>query len=299
MKAITRAISRSSGHFLVAALMTLALAGCRNAGTLGEKPSITVSILPQKFFLEKLTGDQFDITVMIPPGESPATYDPSPEQMVKMSGSAIYFLIGHIEFEKAWIRKMADDHPGIRFIDTSEGVALEQTDLEGHDHAHHGADPHIWMSVPRVKQIASNMTEALKEAYPGARETYTRNLESFQRELDALDGLIRMELQGLAGRQFIIYHPALTYFAGDYGLEQLPIEQEGKEPTSRYMRTLIDRATADSITAILIQRQFSQQEARTIEKEIGGNLIVIDPLDENWTGQMELIAGQLKKALTK
>jgi zinc transport system substrate-binding protein len=284
---------------IVAALLSLSLVSCRNEKHEMEKPTITVSILPQKYFLEKLSGDQFNIRVMIPPGQSPATYDPTPDQMVTMAGSTIYFLIGHIEFEKAWIRKLIPEYPRIRFIDTSEGIETEYLDHAGENHSHHDFDPHIWMSVMRVRKIASTMASALKEVYPEEKNTYERNLQKFNRELDALDTFIKNELKDCAGEQFIIYHPALSYLAKDYGLEQVPIEQEGKEPTAHYMRTLIDRAVADSITAILIQKQFNQQEARTIEKEIGGRLIVIDPLEENWMEEMKRIAEQLKNALTK
>ena len=293
------AIVRTWAILLLGAMLSLVITSCRKGNPHHEKPSIAVSILPQKYFLEKLSGDRFNITVMIPPGESPATYDPSPDQMVRLAGSSIYFLIGHIEFEKVWIRKLAGDYPETRFIDTSEGVEVDRMEHEGHGHLHHGADPHIWMSVPRVRKIASNMATALQEAFPERKEYFAANLTAFDRELDSLDAHINRQLKSCSGGQFLIYHPALTYFAEDHHLVQVPIEQEGKEPTSQYMRSLIDRARADSITAILIRRQFNQQEARTIEREIGGRLTVIDPLDENWMEQMRFIADELKTALTK
>ncbi len=300
MQHIIQRRGKIHGWFRMAILLLLPgpfLAGCNPPADKQAKPSITVSILPQKYFLERISGGQFDITVMIPPGESPATYDPTSDQMVKMASSDLYFLIGHIQFENAWIMKMKGEYPGIRFIDTSRGVDVEELEHEGHDHAHHGVDPHIWMSVPRVKQIASTMAEALGEAYPEKQDVYTANLGQLQAELDSLHASIRNELAGLRGGKFIIYHPALTYFAGDYGLVQIPIEQEGKEPTARYLRSLIDHAVSEGISAILIQKQFNQQEARTIEQEIGGRIIVIDPLDENWPQQMNYIAVELKKAL--
>ena len=271
--------------------------GCSPKRDTTDKPVITVSILPQKYFLEKLTGDQFSIRVMIPPGESPATYDPTSEQMIQLTRSDVYFLIGHIGFEETWIKELEGDYPGTVFFDSSRGISFEHSDHDGHDHDHHGIDPHVWMSVGNVKQIAINMTNLLADKFPEKAIEYNSNLESFNEELDALNNDISATLQDLSQREFIIYHPALTYYARDYGLVQIPIEQEGKEPSARYMKTLIDHAKANGIKAVFVQKQFNQEEAKTIEKQIDGKLISIDPLAENWMEQMRFIAAELNTVL--
>ena len=282
---------------LLLASITMMTNGCTPKREATDKPVITVSILPQKYFLEKLTGDQFSIRVMIPPGESPATYDPTSEQMVQLSRSAVYFLIGHIGFEKTWIKELEGDYPGTDFFDSSTGILFEHSDHDGHDHAHHGIDPHVWMSVENVKQIAINMTNFLAGKFPDKAAEYNSNLETFNKELNALNLEISAAFQELRHKEFIIYHPALTYFARDYGLVQVPIEQEGKEPSARYMKTLIDHAKTNGIKAVFVQKQFNQEEAKTIEKQIDGKLIIIDPLAENWMEQMRAIANELYTVL--
>jgi zinc transport system substrate-binding protein len=274
-----------------------ALAGCNSAPMEKDKPIISVSILPQKYFVEKISGDQFTIQVMVPPGESSHTYDPTPEQMVQFSNSNVYFLIGHIEFEKSWIRKLQIDHPEIRFYDTSAGLDFQNTDHGSHDGDPHGIDPHIWMSAISVKEIAINMAGFLSSEYPENTETYNDNLKRFIQELDTLHHFIQNELRVLKRREFIIYHPALTYFANDYDLLQIPIEEEGKEPSARHLKSLIDHAQATGIKAILVQQQFNQQEAKTLEKEINGKIILMDPLDYHWMDQMKHLTVELKKAL--
>ncbi len=141
------------------------------------------------------------------------------------------------------------------------------------------------------------MVDFLTPIYPENEGTYRNNLQLFNKELDALHKQISIDLMDISTNEFIIYHPALTYYARDYNLVQIPIEKEGKEPSSRYMKTIIDRAKANKIKAILVQQQFDQQEARTIEQEINGKVIIIDPLDYHWTQQMLYITRELKLIL--
>ena len=278
-------------------ILVLSINGCGSNKKGPDKPMISVSILPQKYFLEKISGNQFYIQVMIPPGESPATYDPTPEQMISLSKSTAYFLIGDLQFEKSWILDTRQQYPSIEFINTSKGLQLEHTDHDGHDHQHSGVDPHTWMTPANVKVIAATMAGSLAKIYPEKEKAYQQNLFLFNNELDSLHRFIEQELQGLRSNEFIIYHPALTYYARDYHLIQVPIENEGKEPSAKYMKTLIDRARAGNIRAILVQQQFNQEEARTIEKQIGGKIIVIDPLAEQWKDQMIYITNELKSVL--
>lgn len=280
-------------------MASIMLSGCGAPHAESERPVLTVSILPQKYFAEKISGNQFTIQVMIPPGQSPATYDPTPEQMINLSRSTIYFMIGHIEFEKTWIRDLTGDYPETRFIDTSEGIEFEHFEHEGRDHSHHGVEPHVWMSPLNVKLIARNMAASLSLIYPGNKDMYSENLAKFEEELDSLHQFISRELKDLDQREFIIYHPALSYYARDYGLVQIPIEDEGKEPSARYMKTLVDRAKSMNIRAVLVQQQFNQEEAKTLVREINGNLILIDPLDPGWSEQMKKITLALKSTLQK
>lgn len=283
--------------FSLLAVMLLAFGSCSTRTQKDGKDTLSVSILPQQYFAERICGDLFHIQTMIPPGESPATYDPSPEQMMNLSRSTVYFLVGHLQFETTWIRKAAGDHPGVTFVDTSEGLELELEQHTGHDHDHGPVDPHTWMSARNVRVITQTMADELAKQYPEHQAVFDTNLAAFHEEISALDRQIKQNLDTLKSRSFIIYHPALTYFAREYGLEQLPIEREGKEPSARYLKTLVDVARKNGIKAILVQQQFNQEEARIMEKEIGGRVITIDPLAHDWKSQMLAISQALQTAL--
>lgn len=270
------------------------LLSCTHGDKKFEKPVVTVSILPQKYFLEKLCGDALNIQVMIPPGESPATYDPSPRQMVALNESDIYFLTGQLVFENSWIREIIPQYEGTEFWDTSIGIEHIKAETSHGDHVHGTVDPHIWMSPENAGIMCQNMAKKLQKTYPDLSNLLDKNLKDLLDELESLDSMISNELAGISQRKFIIYHPALTYFARDYELTQISIEQDGKEPSSRYMKEVIDKAREYNIRVIFIQRQFNQQEANTVKNEIKGQVVVIDPLEYHWKEQLELIARTLK-----
>ncbi len=295
---IDKFINSGLALLLVLFIAGILVSGCTQNNRRTEKPILTVSILPQKFFVEKIAGDQFKVNVMIPPGESPATYDPTPQQMAELIKSEIYFRIGYIEFEKTWIREFETEHGEVRFFDTSRGVDLLTSEFEHGDHTHIGVEPHIWMSVINVKQIAENMTDDLESLYPENEQFYNDNLKAFHKELDSVHAINLSAFENIELRQFIIYHPALTYYAKDYDLVQIPLEREGKEPGVSYMKTVIQQAIENNTRAILVQKQFNQEEARVIEKEISGKIILIDPLDYSWDKQMNHIRTELISILT-
>jgi zinc transport system substrate-binding protein len=282
---------------LIAVLIMIA-GSCKNAERVSGKPVIMVSILPQKFFVEKIAGDQFMVEVMIPPGSSPASYEPTPKQIINLNTSNVYLKIGYIAFELNWISRLQEEYPEVEFIDTSTGVNLMEDGVgHGHSHAHGAIEPHIWTSPQNVKIIAGNIARALSENDPSHKEQYQKNLEKFQLEIDSVDMLIQDLLQKIETRSFIIYHPALTYFARDYNLMQIPLEFEGKEPSVKYIQQVVDLARANNTTAILIQSQFNRDEAMTLEREINGKVIPIDPLAYDWTHEMIRIATELSENL--
>lgn len=299
-----RHTERFKQAILLAIGVTLVIVGfgCARQKKVSQKPIISVSIQPQKYFVERIAGDHYEINVLIPAGASPASYDPLPSQIKDLSNSVLYFKIGQVGFEKAWIENLEKDLPHVTFFDLSSGIKFidnhdsHETDID-HDHCH-TTDPHIWMSPRNVKVIAQNIFVALTGHNPQDRSYYQKRLDIFLNEIDSVDLSIERVLSGIDKRDFIIYHPALTYYARDYNLHQIPMELEGKEPTSLYMKTLIDTAKENNITAILVQKQFSQDEASTLQKEINGKIIRIDPLDYNWQKQIIYISKQLQQALS-
>jgi zinc transport system substrate-binding protein len=277
--------------------------GCQNAGRKSEKRMITVSILPQKYFIEKIAGDKFQVNVMVPPGANHENYDPTPEQVMNLSNTFLYFRIGNIEFENVWIPKFVENYPELKIVNLSRGLNLiSNTEDNEHDHQnhHHGqSDPHTWMSPVNVKGIAKNIYEALVEQDMENEGFYTTNYKLFIAELDSLNDRIAELLQHKKSDGFIIYHPALTYFARDFGLKQYALEVDGKSPSAFHIRAIIDIAKKENIRVILVQKQFDKTKAETIATETGAAVTEIDPLNENWAQEIMDITNKLAESLNQ
>ncbi len=271
-----------------------------------EKPIISVSILPQKYFIEQLAGNEFVVNVLLPPGNSPASYDPTPRQLRNLSKSELYLKIGHLGFELAWMESIKKNHKDLKIIDLSAGIDLIQGDeeVDGHEedkpgkrhvHDHGGIDPHIWMSPKSAVILAENTANAIIRFDPVCQDLIRQNLAVFIEKINALDQDLEAISKKLKNKKFIIFHPALTYLARDYGLEQIPMEFEGKEPSAAYMKQLIDLAKAENISRVFIQKEFDQAKAQQITKDLNAKLIQIDPLAEDWEGQMRELIQAFKK----
>lgn len=265
-----------------------------------SKPEISVSIAPQKYFLEKIAKDKFDINVMVKAGSSPHTYEPKTSQMKSLSNSKIYFYTG-IEFEKAWLDKFKKSAPNTIFVDSSAGIermgmaehsheeeskATNHKDEKHNDHEdehdHEGLDPHVWLDPVLVKIQAKNIYEALVSIDELNKEFYTKNYEEFLKELDSLDAKIEEILKPYEHKPFMVFHPSWGYFAKRYDLEQISIEVQGKEPKPNELVELVKDAKKHNIKIIFVSPQFSQKSAKTIAQNIGGNVVAIDSLSENW-----------------
>ena len=272
---------------------------------------VMVSIVPQKYFAEKIGGDRVVVSVMVLPGANPATYEPRPQQMVALIQSEIYFAVG-VPFEEIWLERFEDINPNMRVVHTEDGVKkipmttrlhLEEnvTLSEAEGHTHHGAeDPHIWLSPSLVKIQSRNILEAFLQVDPGNRDQYMENYDAFVKETEDLDRRIRGMFKGKGARAaFMVYHPSWGYFARSYGLEQIPVEIEGKEPKGRQLQHLIALSRQERINAIFVQPQFSSKSANTIAKAVGCGVIIADPLAENWHENLLAVAQNFRKALSK
>ncbi|MDY6801042.1 MAG: zinc ABC transporter substrate-binding protein [Bacteroidota bacterium] len=269
-----------------------------------NKPTITVSILPQKYFVEKIAGDYFTVNVMIPPGASPVTYEPTPKQMQELTNSDVYFRIGHIEFEKSWINRFKKIHPEMKMIDLSEHAYLIKPKETGHEHHsheghHHGIDPHIWVSPKEVKKQVELIHQYLIKNYPEQDSIFTANYKVFTYEIEQLDQYATHKLEPFKGEKFLIFHPALSYLARDYGLEQISIEIDGKEPTLANMQEIIRIARSEKIKIIFVQKQFSKHNAQVIADEIDGSVVQINPLDYHWDESIKFIIDRIVESYAK
>jgi zinc transport system substrate-binding protein len=264
---------------------------------------VFVSILPQKYFVEKIGGDLVDVAVMVEPGASPHTYEPKPKQMVALAKTNIYFAIG-VPFETTWLEKIAATNPNMLVVHTEADI--KKIPMKGHHHAgpeleqdHDGIkDPHVWLSPPLVMILARNILQALLKVDPAHGPLYEKNHNSFMKELVGLDAEIRSAFEGKGKDvEFMVFHPAWGYFAQAYGLEQVPIEIEGKQPKPAELQYLIQYAKQRGIKVIFAQPQFSWQVAQAIAKSIDGQIVFVDPLAAHWDTNLRQVASRFKSAL--
>lgn len=249
-----------------------------------EPMQVMVSILPQKYFVERVGGDRVAVTVMVEPGASPATYEPKPEQLTALSDAVAYFSIG-VPFEQAWLDRIRDANPAMRMVDTTAGIERRPMGANSEN-----LDPHIWLSPSLVKTQSATIADTLADLDPAHAADYQTRLEAFMSDIDTLDAEIRQTLDGADQRKFIVFHPAWGYFARDYDLEQIPIEVGGQEPSAAELAALIERAQAEQIPVIFAQPEFSTRDAETIAEEIGGEVLLISPLNPDWLANMQTVA---------
>jgi zinc transport system substrate-binding protein len=310
-------------------LIIMVLMALSANGMAAEKNSVFVSISPQKFFVEQISGDFLQVEVMVKPGDNPHTYEPKPSQMKKLAQSSAYLAIG-IGFEDAWLERFAGVNPEMKIVRTDAGIVKREIDAhhhheedhedgdhdqeEDHKESHyegekHSAehehdahqesamDPHIWLSPVLVKKQAQTIADTLIDLYPQQQPIFEQNLAGFLARIDQLDQQLRVALKGKEGMKFMVFHPSWGYFADTYGLEQVAIEIEGKTPKSAQLQELIENAKAEGVKAIFVQPQFSTKSAEILAREIGGSVILIDPLAEDWFTNLQRVTQQIEKEL--
>jgi len=269
-----------------------------------EKIKVFVSILPQTYFVERVGGDRVDVSVMVGSGQSPATYEPMPRQMVELGEAKLFLRIG-VPFENVWMDRISKTNPKMKVIDTRRGIKL--LPMKTHHHKalkQHASlqkdglkDPHIWTSIRLVKIQAQNICDALINLDQGNKGYYQNNLGAFIDDLNNLDAEIVESLNGIRVRKFMVFHPAWGYFARDYGLDQIPIEIGGKEPGARELANFIEDAKNDGIKIIFVQKQFSEKSAEALADAIGGKIIQIDPLAGDYLNNMKIIAETFRRVM--
>jgi len=284
-------------------LVILSLAGWASAAPL----DVFVSILPQKYFLQKIGGDRIHTEVMVLPGANPAIYEPRPKQMVELSRAKAYFAIG-VPFEITWLPRIIRMYRDLPIIPTDKGIPkrfIKDSYSKGNLAAQlgkgsergQGRDPHIWLSPPLVMLQARNILDGLSRIDPSHRNGYERNYHRFMGELEKLDGELRAMFEGYGGRSFLVFHPSWGYLAETYGLRQIAIEEEGRAPGPGHLKAFIGLAKREGAKALFVQPQFSQKSARIIARAIGARVIPADPLAEDWAENLKRVAKALREAL--
>lgn len=265
-----------------------------------EKPRVVVTILPQAEFIEKIAGDKVSITTMVPPGASPHTYEPRPSQMIEVAEAEMFAKVGTgLDFELVWMPKIIETNPNILIVNSSEGIHLIEMGAHDNEYQLGGKDPHVWLSPKKAIIMVENLYEGLVKIDPDNKEYYTKNKDVYINSLKELDSTIMQTFSGLKTKKFMVYHDSWGYLAYDYGLEQIPIQKEGKEPTPEGIATLIDQARENNITIIFASPEFEIQTAKTISEEIDGTVILISPLAKDYIENLKRMSDEISKSLNE
>lgn len=247
------------------------------------KIPVFVSIAPQAYLVKQIGGQRVDVQTLIPPGQEPHVFAPTPRQVASLGAARIFFKIG-MSFEDALLTKIAKSHESLQIIDMTEGVAVRMM-VGVHDHEHkkneNSKDPHVWLGVPQLRQMAVNVKKALESADPRNTNYYDQRLQSFLHDLQSVHQRVEQKLAPFRGETLYVFHPAFGYFAETYGLVQKPVEVEGKSPSPRQLAALIGQARKEGVRVIFVQPQFDPKSAETVAKAIGGSVVAMDPLAEN------------------
>ncbi len=263
-------------------------------------PAIMVSIPPQKYFADKLVGDKMDVKCLLENGGNPEIYEPTPSDIISIEQSDLYLLMGYLPFETSLIRKIKSNNPNLYVVDTSEGIDVlmgthgDCPHHHGHNH-HHDADPHTWSSVKNAKIIVKNMYDAIITVDTVNRDYYVANYNKLQSQLDSIDNAFTEKLVAKKGQSFLVWHPSLSYFARDYGLNQISVWQNGKETTVQSLQSKINEAENSEAQVFFFQKDYDARQAEVISRQINVNLVYINPLDYNWEKELNNVVNAIAR----
>lgn len=268
-------------------MLLLPLAGCRHTSDANsERPMLTVTITPLGAIVGAIAGERFGISVLVPPGAGPETYSATPRQLIEMNRSKALFRIGTLGLEHTRVKNMAEAAPDLPMTDVAQGIRPT---------ADTGNDPHVWTSPANIKHMARIVHATLCRIDPEAKEYYDHRLARFEHHADSIDTTIRRRLQNVTARTFLIAHPTLGSFADAYGLRQLCVEQDGKEPSPERIARLVEQCRAEDVRVVFVQKEHPSRAARRIARETGARVVEINPLSDRWEDELLHIADALTR----
>jgi len=275
--------------FVFTILSFMAVVSCK-APTTSDKLTVAVSIVPQATFIEKIAGDLVQVITIIPPGFSPANYEPTAKTMEDLENASVYFAIG----VPAEATTILPNLTGIPTIHLETIVAEHYADrMFGVD----SRDPHIWLSIKRVIVMVEAMTEELSSIDPGNASVYSSNAQAFIHELQNIDALLQLSFANVSNTDFIVFHPSYGYFAEDYGLNMVSLEEDGKEATPQHLQSVIDFALANNITTVFYQAEIDSSQVAAFAEEIHGDMVMLDPLSADYLNNLLDMATHILEAL--
>jgi zinc transport system substrate-binding protein len=288
--------------------------GAGKADGAASKPTVAVSVIPQKYFVDRISGGRVDAMVLVGPGQSPHSYEPTPRQMASLSAASAWLSIG-VDFEVGLKPKIAALYPKLPIVDTTVGVAYRTLEAHGHededgdrhegeehaeDEEHADApgsrDLHVWLGRRPAKAMAAEIRDALIKIDPAGEAEFRKNHDAFVKDVDAAFDSLKGDLAPLKGKPVFVYHPSFGYYFDEFGIVQEAVETGGKEPTQKALAELIRRAKEDGAKVIFVQAQFPAAAAKTVADSIGGAVATIDPLAPDWLENIGRIGAALKKA---
>ncbi len=276
---------------ILALMLALLAAGCLAPAPEGDQLQVVTTISPLADMVHNVGGEYVDVTVIVPPGAEPHTFEPTPSQMRIMESADLYVKNG--AGLETWMEELIG-RGHISVVDSSKGVDL----IFGEGGVESGApDPHIWLS-PRNGMIqVENIYKGLADADPGHEEYYAQNRDSYLKALRDLDSDLGELLGSAPRRVFVVQHPAFSYLARDYGLVQVPLSVDEKEPGPRHMATVVDLVSSSNVSTIFVEPQFNPKSAQVIADETGCRILEIDPLPENYTAGLRHAGEMIAKSL--
>lgn len=293
MSKMTRIFSKEViGRTMLLPIALLSLITSCSSLSDDEGTYIHVSVEPLRYVTEAIAGNRFIVHTLTPDGSSPETYQPTPQQIAELGESRMYIRVGSLGFERSLLRKFTCNMPHLHCVEASLGIDTLINHHRSGDNADY-ADPHTWTSPDGMRIIAANIYAALCRVDTAYRDTYARNFKTLLKRIDRVDRAVHNRLDTLTKRTFLTYHPALTYFARDYGLRQLAIEADGKAPSAEHLAALVDTCRRDGVSVVFVQKEFSDRAARTIAEETGARTYVINPLSYDWETETVNIAKAL------
>ena len=267
-------------------IFTSLLCGCNGATESDNKKTIYVTIAPLRSIVEDITEGDYNVEILVPKGGSPENFEPTAKNLMELNNAEQVFSVGLINFEQTLTTSLKEDS---RLVNLSEGIELLAGSCSHCNHAHaHGIDPHIWTSPQALKRMVENIGLAMQRVAPDSVK-YRDNADKLIHKLDILDSLCSSKLSSNNVRAIMIYHPAFTYYANDYSIEQISVEQDGKEPSPRQLTALVEKARKYNISKILIQPQYSKDKLRALATECEAEIVEIDPLSEDIIAEIERV----------
>ena len=279
-------------------LLVLGLLWSCNGGTGkgdSDRKVISVSIAPFSYFAGYIGGDDFEVNIMVPAGANHHTYEPSMAQLQSLSKSSAFIADGYLDFELSWMSRFRDVNSTMEIVAVANKQDLIYSEASQHgDHMHYaGVDPHFWTSPRSAKIIASDIKDLFVRLEPESAQVYEDNYKSLIMKIDSIENVISEMLSPYSSKSFMIYHPVLAYFARDFGLNQVAVEQDGKEPSPASMKEFVDKARELGVKTIFVQQEFDRKSATVIADEIGGKVVNINPLSADWPNAVMEIARAL------